>query len=115
MTTAATVVGHFPLVLATGPGAGARNSIGIMLVTGMIIGTFFTLFVVPSIYMLLARTHRRRPRAGASVCSAIGRPVTGDRNMKTLHLTYCIRVATASAAVARLASAQRRGGATLSA
>ena len=58
MTTAATVVGHFPLVLATGPGAGARNSIGIMLVTGMIIGTFFTLFVVPSIYMLLARTHR---------------------------------------------------------
>jgi multidrug efflux pump len=57
MTTAATVVGHFPLVLATGPGAGARNSIGIMLVTGMIIGTFFTLFVVPSIYMLLARTH----------------------------------------------------------
>jgi multidrug efflux pump len=57
MTTAATVVGHFPLVLATGPGAGARNSIGIMLVTGMIIGTIFTLFVVPSIYMLLARTH----------------------------------------------------------
>jgi multidrug efflux pump len=57
MTTAATVVGHFPLVLATGPGAGARNSIGIMLVSGMIIGTFFTLFVVPSIYMLLAATH----------------------------------------------------------
>jgi multidrug efflux pump len=55
MTTAATVVGHFPLVLATGPGAGARNSIGIMLVSGMIIGTVFTLFVLPSIYMLLAR------------------------------------------------------------
>ena len=57
MTTAATVAGHFPLVLATGPGAGARNSIGIMLVSGMIIGTIFTLFVVPSIYMLLARKH----------------------------------------------------------
>jgi multidrug efflux pump len=57
MTTAATVVGHFPLVLATGPGAGARNSIGIMLVSGMIIGTVFTLFVVPSIYMLVARRH----------------------------------------------------------
>jgi multidrug efflux pump len=57
MTTAATVVGHFPLVLAKGPGAGARNSIGIMLVSGMIIGTLFTLFVVPSIYMLVARTH----------------------------------------------------------
>ena len=58
MTTAATVVGHFPLVLATGPGAGARNSIGIMLVSGMIIGTTFTLFVVPSIYVLLARSRR---------------------------------------------------------
>ena len=57
MTTAATVVGHFPLVLATGPGAGARNSIGIMLVSGMIIGTLFTLFVLPSIYMLLASDH----------------------------------------------------------
>jgi len=56
MTTAATVVGHMPLVFATGPGAGARNSIGIMLVSGMIIGTVFTLFVVPSIYVLLART-----------------------------------------------------------
>jgi len=57
MTTAATVVGHFPLVLATGPGAGARNSIGIMLVSGMIIGSLFTLFVVPSIYVVVARTH----------------------------------------------------------
>jgi len=57
MTTAATVVGHFPLVLAKGPGAGARNSIGIMLVSGMIIGTVFTLFVVPSIYMLVAKRH----------------------------------------------------------
>ncbi|MFL6293872.1 MAG: efflux RND transporter permease subunit, partial [Thermoanaerobaculia bacterium] len=47
-----------PLIFATGPGAGARNSIGIMLVSGMIIGTAFTLFVVPSIYVLVARTHR---------------------------------------------------------
>jgi multidrug efflux pump len=59
MTTAATVCGHTPLVLARGPGAGARNSIGIMLVSGMIIGTAFTLFVVPSIYMLVAKTHKR--------------------------------------------------------
>src|SRR5262245_58698776 len=57
MTTAATVFGHLPLVFASGPGAGARNSIGITLVTGMIIGTCFTLFVVPAIYMLMARTH----------------------------------------------------------
>jgi multidrug efflux pump len=65
MTTAATVVGHFPLVLATGPGAGARNSIGIMLVSGMVIGTVFTLFVVPSIYVLLARTHAVAPQRDA--------------------------------------------------
>jgi multidrug efflux pump len=74
MTTAATVVGHFPLVLATGPGAGARNSIGIMLVSGMVIGTFFTLFVVPSIYMLLARTHRAEARE--PLLSPIATPVT---------------------------------------
>ena len=61
MTTAATVMGHLPLVFARGPGAGARNSIGIMLVTGMIIGTAFTLFVVPSIYVLVAKTHRALP------------------------------------------------------
>ena len=59
MTTAATVFGHLPLVFAHGPGAGARNSIGIMLVSGMIIGTAFTLFVVPSIYMVVAKTRTR--------------------------------------------------------
>ena len=62
MTTVATVAGHAPLIFASGPGAGARNSIGWVLVTGMIIGTFFTLFVVPSFYMLLAR-NRRQMRA----------------------------------------------------
>lgn len=55
MTTAATVMGHFPLVIASGPGAGARNSIGIVLVSGMIIGTVFTLFVVPAIYTVVAK------------------------------------------------------------
>ena len=58
MTSVATVVGHFPLVLARGPGAGSRNSIGYVLVTGMIVGTLFTLFVVPSIYMVIARDRR---------------------------------------------------------
>jgi multidrug efflux pump len=58
MTSVATVMGHFPLVLARGPGAGARNSIGYVLVTGMIVGTLFTLFVVPSIYMVIARDRR---------------------------------------------------------
>src|SRR6266850_1931094 len=65
MTTAATVAGHMPLIFATGPGAGARNSIGVMLVTGMIIGTAFTLFVVPSIYMLVARTRAGERRLQA--------------------------------------------------
>jgi len=55
MTTAATVMGHLPLVFARGPGAGARNSIGITLVSGMIIGSVFTLFFVPAIYVLVAR------------------------------------------------------------
>ena len=74
MTTAATVVGHFPLVIATGPGAGARNSIGVMLVSGMIIGTLFTLFVVPSIYMLLARTRVAEPAAARDDVRIEGAP-----------------------------------------
>jgi len=57
MTSAATVFGHFPLVLVTGPGAKARNSIGMVLVTGMTLGTLFTLFIVPVFYSLIARQH----------------------------------------------------------
>lgn len=74
MTTAATVFGHFPLVFATGPGAGARNSIGIMLVSGMIIGTAFTLFVVPSIYMLVARTHAPLSVGGEEIDEMVQEP-----------------------------------------
>lgn len=55
MTSVATIMGHFPLILASGAGAGARNSIGIVLVSGMFIGTFFTLFVVPVIYLFVAK------------------------------------------------------------
>lgn len=58
MTSAATVFGHLPLVLATGPGAAARNSIGMVLVTGMTVGTLFTLFVVPVFYSLIAAQHQ---------------------------------------------------------
>lgn len=54
MTSVATVMGHFPLVIASGAGAGCRNSIGIVLVTGMFIGTLFTLFFVPAIYSVVA-------------------------------------------------------------
>jgi multidrug efflux pump len=57
MTTIATVAGHMPLVFVTGAGAKARNSIGLVLVGGMTIGTIFTLFIVPSLYVLIAKTH----------------------------------------------------------
>jgi multidrug efflux pump len=71
MTTVATVMGHFPLTLVSGPGAVARNSIGVVLVGGMSIGTLFTLFIVPSVYVLLAKDHSKErpslvPRAVAS-------------------------------------------------
>jgi multidrug efflux pump len=59
MTSAATVFGHLPLVFVSGPGAEARNSIGIVLVTGMVVGTLFTLIVVPVFYSLLASRHER--------------------------------------------------------
>ena len=59
MTTGATIAGHFPLTLVSGAGAAARNSIGLVLVGGMAIGTLFTLFVIPSIYMLIAKNHAR--------------------------------------------------------
>ncbi|MFW5882949.1 MAG: efflux RND transporter permease subunit [Verrucomicrobiota bacterium] len=60
MTSVATIAGHFPLVLVTGPGAEARNSIGLVLVGGMSIGTLFTLFFVPALYMLIARDRKGR-------------------------------------------------------
>jgi multidrug efflux pump len=59
MTTGATIAGHFPLVLVTGAGAEARNSIGLVIVGGMTIGSIFTLFILPSIYMLVAKDHSK--------------------------------------------------------
>jgi multidrug efflux pump len=67
MTTGATIAGHFPLTLVSGAGAAARNSIGLVLVGGMSIGTLFTLFVIPSIYMLVARDHSKNQGLKASV------------------------------------------------
>jgi multidrug efflux pump len=57
MTSVATVCGHFPLTLVSGAGAAARNSIGITVVAGMALGTIFTLLVIPSIYVLIAKEH----------------------------------------------------------
>ena len=77
MTSLATICGHFPLTLVKGPGAAARNSIGLVLVSGMAIGTMFTLFFVPAIYLLVARDRRavhdapaREPAAGAAAAPA---------------------------------------------
>lgn len=58
MTTAAMVFGVVPLVIAAGAGAAGRQAIGIVIFTGMSIGTIFTLFVVPAMYMLLASEHK---------------------------------------------------------
>ena len=74
-TSVATVFGHFPLTLVTGPGAEcARNSIGLVLVAGMTVGTAFTLFFVPAIYLLIARDHRAEdsasPRRSTSLAGA---------------------------------------------
>jgi len=75
MTSVATVAGHFPLTLVTGAGAAARNSIGLVLVGGMTIGTIFTLFVLPSIYVLLAKEHRADARASVPEPAPLGEPV----------------------------------------
>lgn len=66
MTSVATIAGHFPLILVDGPGAAARNSIGLVLVGGMTVGTVFTLFVVPALYLLLAKGGGSLPRAASS-------------------------------------------------
>ena len=55
MTTAALVLAMIPLLIATGPGAAARFSMGLVISTGMTIGTLFTLFVVPAMYLYLGR------------------------------------------------------------
>jgi multidrug efflux pump len=57
MTSVATVCGHFPLTLVSGAGAAARNSIGVVVVAGMALGTIFTLLVIPAIYILIAKEH----------------------------------------------------------
>ncbi|MGP1227013.1 efflux RND transporter permease subunit [Serratia marcescens] len=58
MTTAAMVAGLVPLVFAEGAGSASRFSIGIVVVMGMLIGTLFTLFVLPTIYSFIAKDHR---------------------------------------------------------
>ncbi len=77
MTSVATVCGHFPLTLVSGPGAAARNSIGLVLVSGMTIGTAFTLFFVPAIYMLIAKDRAREREGAAGRSLEEARPAAG--------------------------------------
>src|SRR5690606_4089523 len=81
MTSAATVFGHLPLLLVTGPGAEARNSIGTVLVTGMTIRTVFTLFVVPVFYSLISdeRAAHRSPTLRCGVGRRSGPPAHPQR------------------------------------
>lgn len=62
MTTAALVLGMLPLLVATGPGAAARFSMGLVISAGMTIGTLFTLFVVPAMYLYLGRDFATQPK-----------------------------------------------------
>jgi multidrug efflux pump len=61
MTTAATVLGVLPLLLASGAGAVSRYNIGLVIASGMTIGTLFTIFVVPAVYLRVARDHNLVP------------------------------------------------------
>jgi multidrug efflux pump len=63
MTTFSTVMGIVPLLIAAGPGAVSRFHIGLVISTGMLIGTLFTLFVLPPIYLLVAKEHAAEAEA----------------------------------------------------
>ena len=70
MTTAAMVFGVMPLIFASGAGAGARFAIGLVIASGIAIGTLFTLFVVPAVYLLLATDHAATSPGGSHVPQA---------------------------------------------
>jgi len=74
MTTAAMVLGVIPLVIATGAGAAGRFAMGLVISTGLAIGTLFTLFVVPAFYMLLAADHHAERAQAAAAPGAAGQP-----------------------------------------
>ncbi|MDE1462159.1 MexW/MexI family multidrug efflux RND transporter permease subunit [Spartinivicinus poritis] len=67
MTTAAMVLGVVPLVMASGAGAASRFDIGLVIATGMTIGTLFTLYVVPTMYTFFAKDHSQQPVASGKL------------------------------------------------
>jgi multidrug efflux pump len=87
MTSLATVFGHLPLTLVTGAGAASRNSIGLIVVGGMAIGTFFTLFVVPALYLLIARDHASSSRRNVR---ELAEESTGDMCVSDTEVAECI-------------------------
>ncbi|HIF97646.1 MAG TPA: multidrug efflux protein [Myxococcales bacterium] len=72
MTTAATVLGVVPLLVASGAGANSRFSIGLMIAAGMLVGTLFTLFVVPTFYLLGAPQASAHPASPPDLSSEFG-------------------------------------------
>jgi multidrug efflux pump len=75
------VFGLVPLLFASGAGANSRFGLGVVLVSGMLIGTIFTLFILPTLYTLLARDHAHQadtPRA-RDLAQAL-RPSTGEHS-----------------------------------
>jgi multidrug efflux pump len=69
MTTAAMVLGVVPLIVATGAGAVSRFSMGLVIATGIAIGTLFTLFVVPAVYLLVGADHSKERHGEAAVAA----------------------------------------------
>ena len=63
MTTVSMIVAMVPLLMASGPGAVSRFDIGLVVASGLGIGTLFTLFVVPAVYLLVAGDHREEKEA----------------------------------------------------
>jgi multidrug efflux pump len=74
MTTAAMVLGVMPLIVASGAGAVSRFDMGLVIASGISIGTLFTLFVVPAVYMLIAEDHHAR----AEEETAVPQPATPE-------------------------------------
>lgn len=66
MTTAALVIAMLPLLISGGPGSSARFSMGVVIAAGMTIGTLFTLYVVPAMYLYIGRDYAKRQPAKAS-------------------------------------------------
>ena len=70
MTTAAMVLGVFPLLFASGAGANSRFGMGLVIASGIAIGTCFTLFVVPAVYLVLAAVHKKRAEESQALVGA---------------------------------------------